>query len=65
MLDHLWLIPIWPLLGFLLNGFFGRRLGKSLTAKIGCGSVGLSLLPRSGRSGTWRDCRTMPVGLSR
>ena len=43
MLD-LWLIPIWPLLGFLLNGFFGRRLGKPVVAKIGCGSVGLSLL---------------------
>jgi NADH-quinone oxidoreductase subunit L len=48
MLDHLWLIPIWPLLGFLLNGFFGRRLGKSLVAKIGCGSVGLSLLASLG-----------------
>jgi len=43
MLD-LWLIPIWPLLGFLLNGFFGRRLGKPVVAKIGYGSVGLSLL---------------------
>jgi NADH-quinone oxidoreductase subunit L len=40
----LWLIPVWPLLGFLANGFFGRRLGKSTVAKIGCGSVGLSLL---------------------
>jgi NADH-quinone oxidoreductase subunit L len=40
----LWLIPIWPLLGFLVNGFFGRRLGRSAVAKIGCGSVGLSLL---------------------
>ena len=45
---NLWLIPIWPLLGFLLNGFFGRRLGKSLVAKIGCGSVGLSLLASLG-----------------
>jgi len=43
MLD-LWLIPIWPLLGFLLNGFFGRRLGKPTVVKIGCGTVGLSLL---------------------
>jgi NADH-quinone oxidoreductase subunit L len=43
MLD-LWLIPIWPLLGFLVNGFFGRRLGKSAVVKIACGSVGLSLL---------------------
>jgi NADH-quinone oxidoreductase subunit L len=43
MLD-LWLIPIWPLLGFLVNGFFGRRLGAPVVAKIACGSVGLSLL---------------------
>lgn len=48
MLDHLWLIPIWPLLGFLLNGFFGRRIGKSLVAMVGCGSVGLSLLASLG-----------------
>jgi NADH-quinone oxidoreductase subunit L len=47
-MKHLWLIPIWPLLGFLLNGFFGCRLGKSLAAKIGCGSVGLSLLASLG-----------------
>ena len=43
-MTDLWLIPVWPLLGFLLNGFFGRRLGKSVVVKIGCGSVGLSLL---------------------
>jgi NADH-quinone oxidoreductase subunit L len=43
MLD-LWLIPLWPLLGFLANGAFGRRLGRPVVAKIACGSVGLSLL---------------------
>jgi NADH-quinone oxidoreductase subunit L len=43
MLD-LWLIPIGPLLGFFANGFFGRRLGNAIVAKIACGSVGLSLL---------------------
>jgi NADH-quinone oxidoreductase subunit L len=43
MLD-LWLIPLWPLLGFLANGAFGRRVGRSAVAKIACGSVGLSLL---------------------
>ena len=43
MLD-LWLIPLWPLLGFLANGVFGRRLGAPVVAKIACGSVGLSLL---------------------
>ncbi|HSC71788.1 MAG TPA: NADH-quinone oxidoreductase subunit L, partial [Candidatus Methylomirabilis sp.] len=43
MMD-LWLIPIWPLLGFLANGFFGRRIPKGTVGLIGCGSVGLSLL---------------------
>jgi NADH-quinone oxidoreductase subunit L len=43
-MTDLWLIPVWPLLGFLLNGFFGRRLGRSVVVKIACGSVGLSLL---------------------
>jgi len=44
MLSNLWLIPVWPLLGFLANGFFGRRIGKGAVGKIACGSVGLSLL---------------------
>jgi NADH-quinone oxidoreductase subunit L len=44
MLSNLWLIPIWPLLGFLINGFFGRRIGKSAVGSVACGSVGLSLV---------------------
>ena len=44
MLNSLWLIPIWPLLGFLMNGFFGRRIGKSAVGTVACGSVGLSLV---------------------
>ncbi len=44
MLSNLWLIPVWPLLGFLTNGFFGRRIGKGAVGIVGCGSVGLSLL---------------------
>jgi NADH-quinone oxidoreductase subunit L len=40
----LWLIPVWPLLGFLVNGFFGRRIGKAAVGAVGCGSVGLSLV---------------------
>ena len=48
MLSSLWLIPVWPLLGFLINGFFGRRIGKGAVGAIGCGSVGLSLLASLG-----------------
>ncbi|HTX52309.1 MAG TPA: NADH-quinone oxidoreductase subunit L [Candidatus Baltobacteraceae bacterium] len=38
------LIPLWPLLGFLAIGFFGRRMSRSAVATIACGSVALSLL---------------------
>src|ERR1700735_4852547 len=38
----LWLIPIFPLLGFLINGIFGRRIPKALINTIAVGSVALS-----------------------
>ena len=41
---YLWLIPVFPLLGFLLNGLFGRRLPKSMVNLFGVGSVLLSFL---------------------
>ena len=31
---HLWLIPVLPFAGFLLNGLFGRRLPKALVSTI-------------------------------
>jgi NADH-quinone oxidoreductase subunit L len=31
---HLWLIPVLPLVGFVLNGLFGRRLPKALVSTI-------------------------------
>jgi NADH-quinone oxidoreductase subunit L len=36
---QLWLIPIFPLLGFLLNGLFGKKLPKAAINVIACGSV--------------------------
>ncbi len=42
--QQLWLIPILPLLGFLLNGLFGRRLSKPVVSMIAAGSVLLSFL---------------------
>jgi NADH-quinone oxidoreductase subunit L len=39
---YLWLIPIFPLLGFLLNGLFGRRMPKSMVNLFAVGSVALS-----------------------
>jgi NADH-quinone oxidoreductase subunit L len=39
---QLWLIPILPLAGFLINGIFGRRFSKSLVNIVAIGSVVLS-----------------------
>ena len=39
---QLWLIPILPLAGFLINGIFGRRFPKSLVNTVAVGSVLLS-----------------------
>jgi len=41
---NLWLIPIFPFIGFLLNGLFGRRLPKALINTIAIGSVTLAFL---------------------
>src|SRR6185369_3700536 len=34
MLDKLWLIPLLPFIGFLLNGLFGNRLGKAFVSAV-------------------------------
>jgi NADH-quinone oxidoreductase subunit L len=39
---QLWLIPILPLAGFLINGLFGRRFSKALVSAVAVGSVVLS-----------------------
>src|SRR5579883_3222194 len=39
---NLWLIPIFPFAGFLINGLFGRRLSKPLINLFAVGSVALS-----------------------
>ena len=26
MFDYVWLIPLFPLIGFLINGFFGKKI---------------------------------------
>src|SRR5579862_5140050 len=40
----LWLIPIFPFLGFLVNGLFGRRFSKPLINLFAVGSVALAFL---------------------
>ena len=45
LLELVWLIPVLPFLGALLNGVFLRgRIGKRAVAWIACGSVGLAAL---------------------
>ena len=41
---QLWLIPILPLAGFLINGIFGRRFSKSMVNVFGIGSVVVAFL---------------------
>src|SRR6185436_20356820 len=40
----LWLIPVLPLFGAVINGVLGKRLPKSVIATIGAGTVGVSFL---------------------
>ncbi|HVP36045.1 MAG TPA: NADH-quinone oxidoreductase subunit L [Terriglobales bacterium] len=44
MIEYIWLIPLLPLVGFVINGLLGRKLGKTLVSFIGCGTIGLSFL---------------------
>jgi NADH-quinone oxidoreductase subunit L len=58
---HLWLIPFFPLIGFALNGLFGKRLGKGAVSVIALGSVLYSTPIMCWRHG-YGD---RPVGISR
>ena len=52
-MNYVYLVPLFPLIGFLVNGLLalgqktdldGKSPGRSLISWIGCGSVGLSFL---------------------
>ena len=36
MADYIWLIPVFPAIGFLVNGFLGRKLPRALVSWIAC-----------------------------
>src|SRR5581483_1812775 len=38
MLTHLWIVPLLPFIGFLLNGLFGQRAGKTFVSIVGPGT---------------------------
>jgi NADH-quinone oxidoreductase subunit L len=44
MIQFAWLIPVLPLIGFLIIGLGGKKLSKSLVSIVGCGSVLLAFL---------------------
>jgi NADH-quinone oxidoreductase subunit L len=44
MFDYVWLIPLFPAIGFVLNGFLGRRLGRRFVSWVGPSAIGLSFL---------------------
>ncbi len=44
MMDYVWLIPLFPLIGFLINGLLGKSLPKGVVGTIGSAAVGLSFL---------------------
>ena len=39
MIQLVWLVPVLPLIGFLLIGLFGKKLSKGLVGMIACSSV--------------------------
>ena len=43
-LGLLWLIPLLPLMGSLINGVLGKRFSRGSIAAIACGSVGLAFV---------------------
>ena len=43
-LDLLYLIPLFPLAGFAVNGLFGKRLGPGFVNAVGCGSALLAFV---------------------
>jgi NADH-quinone oxidoreductase subunit L len=42
ILEHLWIIPLLPLLGSAINGLFGLKWSKTLVNTVALGSTGLS-----------------------
>ena len=39
MSELIWLIPLIPFIGFVINGLMGNRVPKAVTGTIGCGVV--------------------------
>jgi len=44
MIEYVWLVPFFPLLGVIINGILGIRFSKRLIGFIGCTTIFLSFL---------------------
>jgi NADH-quinone oxidoreductase subunit L len=42
MIQYIWLVPVFPLIGFLINGLLGKKISKKTVSLVGPGVVGLS-----------------------
>jgi NADH-quinone oxidoreductase subunit L len=47
-LNLIWLIPLFPAAGFVINGILGKRMPKTVVATIACGAVLLSFIISAG-----------------
>jgi NADH-quinone oxidoreductase subunit L len=47
-LDLIWLIPLFPAVGFVINGLFGKRLPKSVVGVIASGAAFISFIFAAG-----------------
>ncbi len=57
MIEYIWLIPLLPLAGFLINGLAGARLSKHVISAVGCGSVAAAFIVSVG---AFLDLRALP-----
>ena len=54
------LIPLLPLVGFLVSGLLGKRLGKSAVTAVACGSMALAFIVAAGAV---IQLRSLPPGV--
>src|SRR5437660_10827902 len=47
-LDLIWLIPLFPAAGFVINGLFGKRMSKTMVAVTACTLVFISFVFSAG-----------------
>ena len=50
-INYSWLVPLLPLVGFLLIGFFGKKMSKGLVGLIACATVGIGFIFSCGMFG--------------